>query len=253
MPDWIYSPDISLDVPAHLDTHVRWLLNSIYFSRVTTGREFEDYVPLHSRLLSLVFGGHDQIRPTRNACLEAGLIELDGEGYKPGVHSLRYRLGPALLGVKFTRWNIPGKRFAKRVREFRSHLTSTTELDEVGHHLRKSLELVKFISVGETLEELPHEKAELAREQIDVFEQGVVRAKRCEFGKRFHSNITGIVGEVRKHCLSFDGRTPLIEVDLACSQPYQLACMTSGVKYSSLSPYIPTHSITSHSLSPYVS
>jgi len=237
--DWIYSPDRDLGVPEELDIHVRWMLNCVYFNHVVFNLDRETYTPLHSDLLAQVFGRRNLVVPVRRACLEAGLLEIDGDerSYKPGVRSLSYRLGPALNGVKFVRYTLPGKRFADRVAAFRGHKAQVGELDGVSTHLRGWVERLQlapnFEDVIATIDD--ENKRELAREQVSViFDGRIIRAKRCEFGRRFHSNTTGLVSEVRHECLSFDGETPLIEIDIVNSQPYQLACILvqAGVEAS---------------------
>jgi len=241
--DWIYSPEKidfkALGVPDELEIHCRWMLNCVYFNHVVFNLDRDAYTPLHSDLLAQVFGRRNLVVPVRRACLEAGLLEIDGDeaNYQPGVRSLSYRLGPALRDVKFVRYSIPGKRFADRVAAFRGYKAKNGPLDAVSTHLRGWVERLRlapnFEDVIATIDD--ETKRDLAREQTRViFDDGIVRSKRCEFGRRFHANTTGLVSEVRHGALSFDGETPLIEIDVVNSQPYQLACIIvqAGVEAS---------------------
>ena len=147
--DWIYSPNIdfgALGIPDELEIHCRWMINCVYFNHVVYNLDRDAYTPLHSDLLSAVFGRPHLVAPVRRACLEAGLLEIDGDetNYQPGVRSLSYRLGPALDGVKFSRYTLPGKRFADRVAAFRGHKAKNGPLDAVYSGPRKSDHLVSY-------------------------------------------------------------------------------------------------------------
>src|SRR4051812_16371312 len=96
----------------------RWFLNAIYFRRIIRNYHPDELVNLHSKLLGLVVGKAEFVKPLREALEHYGLIECDHQ-YVPDLKSFGYRLGPALEGVPWTRYESTNKGFLNRVANFK--------------------------------------------------------------------------------------------------------------------------------------
>jgi hypothetical protein len=214
----------------------RWLLNCIYFRRVTRNYAPDAFVNLHSESLASVMGDVNLVKPVREAMRVAGLIECDDLWWRqrdgmPGK-SLGYRIGPALQGKRWHRWWPTGARSIKRIKAVIEEARQPTGLTlPVHHHLADWLTLIQVspdaAEVATTIED--KDRRSLAINQLAEIERGGWSPSVCRYG-RFHSPFTSLVREARG-CLSVDG-SPLIELDLKNSQPYFLALMLAEITMS---------------------
>jgi hypothetical protein len=134
-----------------------------------------------------------------------------------------FRVGPALNGATFRKYDLRGKRLSKRFKKFRDYITSTDHLDlPVHRYLDEWVRKVEWMPGYEVvLEEIAQTK-DVALYQVDLINNCLIRTKVCEFG-RFHSNYTGLVKELRKYLRILGEK--LYEIDVVSSQPYHLAMM----------------------------
>lgn len=224
----------------HTDA-ARWLLNTIYFKRIMRNYDPEEFVNLHSRLLGMVMGDINHVRPVREELERRGFIECDHE-WALDRKSLGYRLGPKLSGSEWHRYYSPNKRFLKRIEKFKAWVNDPTGLTHPVHHhladwvrrvrLRDDLESI-FDEIGAKEKDAEHKrisKEELARHQADTIHRGLIKATVCSYG-RFHSNYSGLCRELRP-LLSIDGE-PLVEIDVVNSQPYFLGLLLFEIALSS--------------------
>lgn len=231
---WIYTP-VDFDpekydgpITRHPDA-ARWMLNCLHFRRVTRHLGHEDYVNLHSGLLSLVMGKTELVKPIRDALIAHGLIECDGH-WSMGSKALGYRVGPALRGCRWRQYSSPDKRFLKRVEKFKEFVTKPTS-DKPQHvYLAEWLHKVKVhpqhaLDLG-TMDETSRE---FAVHQVEMIQQGLIRWNPCPYG-RFHSNFSSLSRKIRPY-LTVEGR-PLHEVDLVNSQPYFLSVILLEIALS---------------------
>jgi hypothetical protein len=231
--EFIYTPaDVDLDVPAHLEPGVRWLVSTCYFYRVAVwkdrgdGREHWAY--LSADLLEKVVGRN--VREIRDAAVDAGLIECD-DHYQVGRKCMGYRLGPRLRDAKFEAWEGDGKVFMTRFRRFRDDWNAASDLDDLGEHLRKWACKVKVSRKAESvIAGMDPKKAEIARHQVEIIRAGFVKTKYCEYG-RFHSNFTRLCREIRASCLTIGGEV-LHEIDIVGSQVVFLAELLAAEDFS---------------------
>jgi len=224
---WIYTPrDFRPeDYPGPIAKHpeaARWLLNCIYFKRLFRNYADDEFVNLHSRLLSVVIGKKGWVKPLREQMEEARLIDCD-HTWVLDHKSLGYRVGSVLQGATWCRYEPKGKCFANRVRKFKDHIRKPSGLKLPVHaHLRSWAEKV------ELLEELPvlsfgkEKKAELAAAQVSLLREGLIHCSVSDYG-RFHSNYSGLVKELRPF-LRANGEC-LHEIDIVNSQPFFLAML----------------------------
>jgi len=250
---WIYSPD-HLDVELHgiearYDLQVRYLLNSIFYYQVVGRREEDDFIELSTSYLGPLYGNHRLVKPVREMCEEAGLVESDHR-YVVGSKSIGYRFGERLRHRKFARWHVDGKKAEGRFEKWKAVQNDRSGLDELGHYLGNWIDRVQFKGdVARTIAGMPSAKAEVAWAQVGYLRQGVVHVNYCEYG-RFHSPFTRLCSELRQH-MTIDGQ-PLGEIDVVNSQPTFLAGIVNDfAEFSSLSPVFHTPTISHpHPLSP---
>lgn len=233
--DFVYIPEDfdPKDYPGPIKAHpdaARWFLNCIHFRRVTRHYAQEEFVNLHSGLLSLVMGKTEYVKPIRSAMQAYGLIECDDQ-WSLGKKSLGYRIGPALQGKRWKRYYSTNKRFLKRLDSFKSYVTEPRGLTlPQHHHLAEWVRRVKVHPDHKVVfNNLGDDKRELPLLQVESIEQGMIYTSVCEYG-RFHSNITNLSRPIRPY-LTIDG-TPLVEVDLVNSQPYFLAIILLEIALS---------------------
>jgi hypothetical protein len=210
--------------PEHEDG-LRWILSTIHFYRVAVLDKDKQDAPVYlsAKLLEKMVG--HALPAIRDEGVRLGLLTCD---YKC-VNSTRgipskcygYQLGPALAGVKFTKWKGDGAVYLNRLKRFKAEWTSTRDLDALGKYLRRWLLKVRVAkSAKDALAEMPEAKRELATHQIDLIKDGMIRTTYCDYG-RFHSNFTRLCSEVRGH-LEVDGER-LVEIDITSSQVLFLA------------------------------
>jgi hypothetical protein len=244
---WIYSPahlDVELHgIEARYDLQVRYLLNSIFYYKTVGRRDEKRYVELSTSFLGPLFGDSKYVKPVRDMCVKAKLVESDGH-YIPGVKSIGYRLGERIRDRKFERWYLERKRAEARFGKWKAALNDRSELDELGIYLAGWIDRVEFKGdVARTIAGMPPAKAEVAWAQMDYLRQGIVHLNYCRFG-RFHSPYTRLCSELRRH-MTIHGQ-PLGEVDVVNSQPTFLAgIVNDAAAISSHSPVFSTP-ITNH-------
>ncbi len=226
-PGYIYAPvDFEPSkYPGPIADHpdaARWLLNSIYFNRLLRNFSEDDPVNLNAKLLGLVMGDINKVRPVREALEERRLISCD-HSYVKGHKSFSFTLGPALKGVGWERYRSGSKAFNNRVNSFKEYVRNPTGFDVAVHdHLEKWARLVEISpDLDFNRLDFPEEaKEQLAIHQVEMIRDRYIRLTVCPYG-RFHSNYSGLCREIRPY-LKING-FHLAEIDIVNSQPYFLS------------------------------
>lgn len=225
-----FDPD---DFPGPIKKHpdaARWFLNCIHFRRVTRHFGHDEYVNLHSGLLSLVMGKTELVKPIRETLIHHGLIETD-DIWSLGKKSLGYRLGPELKGCRWERYYSTNKRFQKRLSKFKEHVTTPKGLTHPAHlhlaHWVKQIDIHPDYQIA--VDSLPEDKRDFPQMQVDAIRQGLIHTTVCPYG-RFHSNFSSLSRVVRPY-LTINGQ-PLAEIDLVNSQPYFLSIILLEIALS---------------------
>ncbi len=244
---WIYSPE-DFDpsaYPGAIKKHpmaARWLLNAIYFRRVSRNFARSEYVNLHSGLLGTIMGDMAIVRPVREALVAHGLVETDNH-YIQGQKSIGYRLGPALEGTRWHRHFCADKRMIKRFEKYKEAVNTPAGFKlPVHHHLSdwcrrieidqaladEAIERMRLAEVSFPKGKQP--KSEVALHQLDAIRQGLLHHTVCRYD-RFHSNFSSVCREIRG-CLKYRG-VPLQEIDIVNSQPFFLSVLLLEVHLNS--------------------
>lgn len=221
---WIYVPvgfhveDYGID--SRYDLQVRYLLNSIWYYKVTGRRDDDAYVQLSSSFLGPLYGRKNLVRTIREMCVDAGLVESDNH-YIVGEKSIGYRLGERLRERPFVAWPVADHKSERRFEKWKKAENDLADLDELGLYFSSWIKKVRFAGdVGGVIARMTASKANVARAQLGYLDQGVVGLKYCAYG-RFHSPYTRLCTELRPH-MHINGN-PLFEVDVVNSQPTFLA------------------------------
>lgn len=178
----------------------RWLLNSIYFNRLLRNFSEDDPVNLNARLLGLVMGDINKVRPVREALEERRLISCD-HSYVKGHKSFSFTLGPALKGARWQRYRSGSKAFTERVESFKAYVRNPAGFDVAVHdHLEKWARLVEISpDLDFNRLDFPEEaKEQLAIHQVEMIRDRYIRLTVCPYG-RFHSNYSGLCREIRPY------------------------------------------------------
>lgn len=213
---------------------VRWLLNAIYFRRVSRNFARSEYVNLHSGILGVIMGDMAIVRPVREALVAHGLVETDNH-YIRGRKSIGYRLGPALEGTRWHRHYCADKRMIKRFEKYKEAVNTPAGFRlPVHHHLSdwcRRIEIDQDLadeaiermrSAEASVPEGKQPKSEVAAHQLDAIRQGLLHHTVCQYD-RFHSNYSSVCREIRG-CLKYRG-APLHEIDIVNSQPFFLSVL----------------------------
>jgi hypothetical protein len=179
---------------------VRYLLHLLYINRVIRRIETTDYVNLNARTFKRIVWNGDAVRYW---AVKAGLVQCDNY-YEKGKKSLGYRLCPELAQRT---WRLTRRSNRAIVRNLRK---TEGERSPVVRWLTKNLGRIEAVIP----DSLPWTD-ELALQAVD--DGCVAFNPEDEFGRRYHSNLTNLRSDLRRH-LRVDGR-PLVQIDIANSQP----------------------------------
>ena len=200
--EWEYLPE-GLDwskVPKALVGGVRYLLHLLYINRVIRRIETTDHVNLNARTFKRIVWNGDAVRYW---AVKAGLVQCDNY-YEKGKKSLGYRLCPELAQRT---WRLTRRSNRAIVRNLRK---TEGERSPVVRWLTKNLSRIEAV--------IPDGLPWMDELALQAVNDGCVAFNpEDEFGRRYHSNLTNLRSDLRRH-LRVDGR-PLVQIDIANSQP----------------------------------
>ncbi len=191
----------------------RYFLHRIMWGQVMRRRAHDDYVPIKFDYLRAVIPDR-VIKPLKIALKEAKVVECN-DHYTEGVESLGYRLGPRCQNAQIVRVAIGDQATAEKLRASREAEKKKVRLD-VHKYLRAWYRRlgIDLPFALQLLSGHPHyELVKLPAEQIAANDHSFTL---CRYG-RVHTDLTQCSRRVRP-ALRIGGQ-PLVEIDVACSQP----------------------------------
>lgn len=228
--------------PDHL-AYILGTINEIAFRNADYAKD-SGYVKLSSKILKSHIRDY---KPILNFLIKSNVIETDGT-YRRGVDSLGYRFKSHLEGIKKIDVTVDARKHIKvgnrdeeqtRRHKFlakwlNSNLTIDREaaIKEIEEYKRKQESLLHINpdNPSESYERLlnEHDTNYLARYSrwmtaIEKIHEGDTYYSVDRFSHRFHSNITNLKSELRKH-LRYEGKK-IVSLDIKNSQPYMSLCL----------------------------
>lgn len=201
-----------------------WFLNCVYFYTKVRNYKDDKLINLNAKLLGMVMGDINYVKPIRDQLEGLGLIRCDHHCIK-NFKSFSFRLGPDLdRPGSWKRFSFNNKRFNKRVVAFKEYVRTPTgfEVPVHGHLQRWAYKIEVSPSLVCDHLDCDDDKKDLAATQVQLIREEYIRTSVCPYG-RFHSNFSGLCREIRPY-LSYQG-SPLAEIDIVNSQPYFLALL----------------------------
>ncbi|MBN9519344.1 hypothetical protein J0H58_12615 [bacterium] len=221
----MYVPDTfdqHVHLPGHLHRHAdcaRYFLHRVVWGRVQRRLTLDQYVPVKFDYLRSVIPDR-VVKPLKLALLDAGVVECDGQ-YVEGEKALGYRLRPPHSAARIVRTRLSDGATADKVRANRRAEFKRIRLDVhrhlLGQYRRLEIDLPLALHLLEG--DPDFEVNKIPPQQIAERDWSF---SVCRYG-RVHTDLTRCPRAVRP-ALRVDG-LPLIEIDVANSQPLFLALL----------------------------
>jgi hypothetical protein len=215
-----FDPKVALpgDLQRYADC-ARYFLHRVVWGRVQRRLTLDEFVPIKFDYLRAVIPDR-VIKPLKEALLDGGVVECDGH-YIEGEKSLGYRLCPPHNEARIVRTRLSDGLTAEKVRANRQAEFKRVRLD-VHKYLRgqyRRLEIDLPLALDLLKGDPNYEVNKIPPQQIASKDWSF---SVCRYG-RVHTDLTQCPREVRP-ALRVDGQ-PLVEVDVANSQPLFLALL----------------------------
>lgn len=235
-------------LPPHLHKFAddaRYLVGLIYEKRLLDFRDKQDYVPLKSEYLRKLIH-FDRFGEILKALLENGVLETD-KRFIVGKKARGYRLGPTYRGVIHRRREVEDIRLRRRIvsRRLANEENLVAEHFHLYAHLQK-LRIDREEAIAHIREAYPDEENFLtATLMVDKIFYRDWFFRVDDYG-RVHTNATNLKSSLRKR-LTVDAE-PLVELDLANSQPFFLGLLLKTYQSGQQQALSPPSGNTAHSL-----
>jgi hypothetical protein len=186
-------------LPPHLQRYsgsarhfVGGILHEQIFDKTLRG----EFVPRKASYARKFFPNKNAFTEAKNALVACGDLDCDGQ-YIEGVKSMGYRLGPTLAVATIQRYPITDAKLARKIKANRDDWKTTAE--GVHRHLAYWLPRFDFDYESAVDELLTKETVSLSELAIlEMIRDKEFNLRVCPYG-RFHSSLTNLNGELRKH------------------------------------------------------
>jgi hypothetical protein len=214
--------DPSVYLPPGLQRHAdcaRYILHRIHYEGIFDHRFRGAFVPLKAAYLRRFFPGDHVYTGVRKSLIANGAVVCNGR-YVKGRVSYRYKLGPALAGMRHRRFAVTNRTLAKKLRARREAWVKAPEDDHRHlHEFLRSVEIdapgaIAWLGLGNAD---PHDWS-----TVEMIRDGEFFFHVCDYG-RVHTNLTNLKSELRGF-LTYRG-APLVNLDIRNSQPLFLALL----------------------------